>query len=82
MASLAFLVATPDRAEAVTAIGENQSRLFTLPTPNVNPAAPPPATEKITVSDNAALDLGSAFTLEAWVKPNSSATDRTIAPGV
>ena len=69
--------AAPASPTAVTA-ATDQSRLFTLPTPPADPADPMPPTDKVTIADNAALALGSAFTLQAWVRPATDSGEQTI----
>jgi hypothetical protein len=61
-----------------TTVATDQSRLFTLPTPPASADDPLPSTDKVTISDNAALSLGSAFTLQAWVNPATDTGEQTI----
>ena len=56
----------------------DQSRLFTPPTVPTNPEEVTPPTDKVTIPDNPALALGSAFTLQAWVKPDTDVGAQTI----
>jgi hypothetical protein len=65
-------------AGAPVTVATDQSRLFTLPTPPADPADPMPPTDKVTIPDNAALSLGSAFTVQAWVNPVTDTGEQTI----
>jgi hypothetical protein len=69
--------AAPASPSVITAAAD-QSRLFTLPTPPADPADPMPPTDKVTIPDNPALALGSAFTLQAWVRPATDSGEQTI----
>ena len=76
---LALALGFADHAAAApTTVLDDRSRLFTLPTPPADPDEPMPPSDKVTITDNAALALGSAFTLQAWVRPATDSGEQMI----